>query len=692
MPEQKISIRDNHAEGALFRRRAYVAMVGVCVLTLMLLGNLYVLQVIHHDDYQTRSNDNRIKVVPVAPPRGLIYDRNGILLAENRPVFSLEIIPEQMDDLPAKVDELAKLLGLEEDDKTRFLKEVKRHRRFMPVILADKLSEEQVAAFSVNQYRFPGASIEAYLTRFYPFGDTLTHALGYVARINTTDLKKLDEQGKLTNYAASRDIGKLGIEKYYEDLLHGQSGYQEVEVNNRGRVIRTLKYQPPVAGKDLTLTIDVHLQQKVQELLRGYRAGLVLLDPRSGAVLSLVSSPSYDPNLFVRGIRGPEYAALLNDPSRPLINRVTQGGYAPASTVKPLLAVMGLNEGAITPYSKFFGGPFFQLPGSTHKFRDWKKWGHGWLDVYRAIEVSADTFFYDLAYRTGIDTMHKYMTTFGFGQFSGLDLYEETKGVMPSRDWKRTRRHQMWFLGDTISVGIGQGYWTATPIQLARAHSILTQHGHNVIPHMLKSTKEGDGHIEPYREPTDKVLTVKDDNYWKVAMEGMFRVINGHEGTGRKAFANTPYKAAGKSGTAQVIGMKQDQKYDAKRLKEEHRDNALFVAFAPYEAPKAVISLILENAGGGSTNAAPVARQVLDAYLLDPKASAATPTDLGKDNATDTGDGNNPDNSSEDTPDPATLAPDQGTDDAPVNPIPEDSNGDSPADPTAPQPTAVEDN
>ncbi|MBP9568723.1 MAG: penicillin-binding protein 2, partial [Aeromonadaceae bacterium] len=546
-------------------------------------------------------------------------DRNGELLAENRPVFSLEIIPEQVDDLPKMLDDLIVLLKLDPSAKEDFLKEVQRHRRFNPITLADQLDEVQVATFSVNQFKYPGASIEAYLKRFYPFGDTFTHALGYVARINTTDLKKLDDQGKLANYAATRDIGKLGVEKYYEDLLHGQAGYQEIEVNNRGRIIRTLKYQPPVAGKDIYLSLDLRLQRKAQELLAGRRAGLVLMDPKTGAVLALASSPSYDPNMFVRGIRTKEYAALLEDPSRPLINRVSQGGYAPASTVKPLLAVMGLNEGAITPFGKFFGGPFFQLPGSSHKFRDWKKWGHGWLDVYRAIEVSADTFFYDLAYRTGIDTMNKYMTAFGFGNYSGLDIYEETMGVMPSRDWKRLRRKQTWYLGDTISVGIGQGYWTATPIQLARAHSILTQHGHNVIPHLLKSVREGDGHQEPFREPTDQVLVVKDDSYWKVAMEGMYRVINGAEGTGRKAFANTPYKAAGKSGTAQVIGMKQDQKYDAHRLKEEHRDNALFVAFAPYEDPKAVVTLILENAGGGSTQAAPVVRQILDAYLVEPK-------------------------------------------------------------------------
>ena len=619
MLQQRISIKDNNAEAALFRRRAMVAMAGVILLTLMLLLNLYVVQVIHHDDYQTRSNDNRIKIVPVAPPRGLIFDRNGELLAENRPVFSLEIIPEQVDDLPKMLDDLIVLLKLDPSAKEDFLKEVQRHRRFNPITLADQLDEVQVATFSVNQFKYPGASIEAYLKRFYPFGDTFTHALGYVARINTTDLKKLDDQGKLANYAATRDIGKLGVEKYYEDLLHGQAGYQEIEVNNRGRIIRTLKYQPPVAGKDIYLSLDLRLQRKAQELLAGRRAGLVLMDPKTGAVLALASSPSYDPNMFVRGIRTKEYAALLEDPSRPLINRVSQGGYAPASTVKPLLAVMGLNEGAITPFGKFFGGPFFQLPGSSHKFRDWKKWGHGWLDVYRAIEVSADTFFYDLAYRTGIDTMNKYMTAFGFGNYSGLDIYEETMGVMPSRDWKRLRRKQTWYLGDTISVGIGQGYWTATPIQLARAHSILTQHGHNVIPHLLKSVREGDGHQEPFREPTDQALVVKDDNYWKVAMEGMYRVINGAEGTGRKAFANTPYKAAGKSGTAQVIGMKQDQKYDAHRLKEEHRDNALFVAFAPYEDPKAVVTLILENAGGGSTQAAPVVRQILDAYLVEPK-------------------------------------------------------------------------
>ncbi len=616
MLKQRISIKDNGAEAALFYRRALFAMACVGLLTLLLLGNLYRLQVLHHADYQTRSNSNRIKVLPVAPPRGLIFDRNGILLAENRPVYSLEIVPEQVTDLPQTVSALVALLGLDEEDERRFFKEVTRNRRFKPATLAERLTEEQVALFSVNQHKYPGAGIEAYLKRYYPFADTLTHALGYVSRINTRDLQRLEEQGKLANYAASRDIGKQGVEKYYEDLLHGQAGYQEVEVNNRGRIIRTLKYQPPVAGKDIYLNIDIRLQMKAQELLAGRRGGLVLMDPRDGAVLALASSPSYDPNLFVRGIGSKEYSALLNDPARPLINRTSQGGYAPASTVKPLLAVMGLNEGLISAHGRFFGGPTFQIPGVSRKWRDWKKWGHGWMDVHRAIAVSADTYFYDLAYRAGIDTLNDYMSRFGFGQYSGLDIFEESSGIMPSRQWKQKRWRQGWYQGDTISVGIGQGYWTATPIQLARAHSILTQHGHNIVPHLLKATAEPEGLQTPYQATREQALAVKDENYWQVAMQGMYQVINSPEGTARKAFANTPYKAAGKSGTAQVINMKENEKYDASRLKEEHRDNALFVAFAPYETPRALVSLILENAGGGSTNAAPVARAMLDAYLL----------------------------------------------------------------------------
>ncbi len=612
----KTAFKNKALESALFARRVYFCVFVIILMVTMLLGNLYFLQVTQYQDYQTRSNDNRIKVIPSAPPRGLIFDRNGVLLAENQPEFSLEIIPEQVPNLKQTMLELTELLGLDEQNIPRLLDEARHNRKFNPLTLAEQLNEEQVAKFSVNQYRFPGCSIEAYLKRHYPYADVLTHALGYVARINVKDLQQLDKDGKLNNYAATHDIGKQGVEKYYEDQLHGQAGYQEVEVNNKGRVLRTLKYQPPVAGQDLYLSIDIKLQKRAYELMAGQKGGIIMMDPRDGSILAFVSTPSYDPNIFVRGVTGKEYSGLLKDPARPLINRISQGGYSPASTVKPLLSVMGLNEGAITPTYRYFGGPTFQIPGTARKFRDWRKGGHGWLDVYRAIEVSADTFFYDMAYRVGIDKIHDYMTRFGFGQYSGLDIEEESKGILPSREWKQKRHRQPWFQGDTISVGIGQGYWTATLIQLARAHSILTQHGRIITPHLGMAFGSGDKQ-QPIVPAEQDPIQVKDDNYWNVALQGMYLVNNGPEGSGRHAFAGTPYKSGGKSGTAQVVGMKENQRYDASKLKAEHRDNALFVTFAPFDNPRVVCALILENAGGGSKNAAPLARAMLDSYLLN---------------------------------------------------------------------------
>lgn len=612
----KTAFKNKALESALFARRVYFCVFVIILMVTMLLGNLYFLQVTQYQDYQTRSNDNRIKVIPSAPPRGLIFDRNGVLLAENQPEFSLEIIPEQVPNLKQTMLELTELLGLDEQNIPRLLDEARHNRKFNPLTLAEQLNEEQVAKFSVNQYRFPGCSIEAYLKRHYPYADVLTHALGYVARINVKDLQQLDKDGKLNNYAATHDIGKQGVEKYYEDQLHGQAGYQEVEVNNKGRVLRTLKYQPPVAGQDLYLSIDIKLQKRAYELMAGQKGGIIMMDPRDGSILAFVSTPSYDPNIFVRGVTGKEYSGLLKDPARPLINRISQGGYSPASTVKPLLSVMGLNEGAITPTYRYFGGPTFQIPGTARKFRDWRKGGHGWLDVYRAIEVSADTFFYDMAYRVGIDKIHDYMTRFGFGQYSGLDIEEESKGILPSREWKQKRHRQPWFQGDTISVGIGQGYWTATLIQLARAHSILTQHGRIITPHLGMAFGSGDKQ-QPIVPAEQDPIQVKDDNYWNVALQGMYLVNNGPEGSGRHAFAGASYKSGGKSGTAQVVGMKENQRYDASKLKAEHRDNALFVTFAPFDNPRVVCALILENAGGGSKNAAPLARAMLDSYLLN---------------------------------------------------------------------------
>ncbi|MFD1007107.1 penicillin-binding protein 2 [Oceanisphaera ostreae] len=615
MASSRVKMRDHGAESSLYWRRAVIAFTGIVVLMGVLVANLYHLQINEHQIYQTRSNDNRIKVLPIAPTRGLIYDRNGILLAENRPIYSLEITPEQAQDLDHTVDEIITLLDLDPTVKNRFFTEVRRQRRFTPVVLVNRLNEQQVARFSINQHKYPGAAIEAYLKRFYPYRDTFTHVIGYVARINDRDVTRLKEDNKLANYASTRDIGKLGVERYYEDTLHGQTGYQEVEVNNRGRVIRTLKYQPPIPGSDIYLNVDVKLQQKAQKLMANRRGAAVIMTPKDGKILSLISSPSYDPNLFVHGISGPEYRELLNNPDRPLINRASQGIYAPASTVKPMLAIMGLNEGAFTTNTRFFGGPYFQIPNTKRKFRDWRRWGHGWMDVYRAIEISADTFFYDLAYRVGIDGINDYMGRFGFGEYSGIDLHEEASGNLPSREWKKSRHKQPWYQGDTISVGIGQGYWTATPLQLARATTILVDRGETIHPRLLNGIGGPDGMI-PMPVSKGTPIELKQDNYWDVALTGMHRVINGREGTARRAFANTPYTAAGKSGTAQVFSLAENQQYNHDSTKEHLRDNALFIAFAPYENPEVVVSVVLENAGGGSSNAAPVARALLDLYMI----------------------------------------------------------------------------
>ena len=476
-----------------------------------------------------------------------------------------------------------------------------------------------IASFSVHSYRYPNVQIVANLKRFYPFADIATHTIGYVSRINQKDIEKLTALGKIDNYEGSTEIGKLGIEKYYEDLLHGKTGSSEIEVNSHGQVIRTLNYNAPESGKDLVLTIDIRLQYYAQEILGDMKGAVVAIEPSTGEILAMYSNPSYDPNLFVRGIRNKEYARLLNHPGHPLINRATQGGYAPASTVKPLLCVMGLNENLITPTGSFFGHPYFKLPNSTHKFRDWRSWGHGWLDLYRALEISADTYFYDLAYRAGINKIHEYLDYFGFGKSTGIDLSEESLGINPSREWKKKRFNQNWHLGDTVPIGIGQGYWTSTLMQLVKAHTILANRGEVKTPHLLKMAIDPvDNTLQNYvqkEEPSS--MTIEDKSYFETCKTGMYLVVNGPEGTGRRAFFGAKYKAAGKSGTAQVVSIKQGEKYDANKLRVEHRDNALFVAYAPFFKPRILVAIILENEGGGSTKAAPIARKMIDKYLLD---------------------------------------------------------------------------
>ncbi|WP_025517934.1 penicillin-binding protein 2 [Vibrio parahaemolyticus] len=620
---RRSQIRDYQAEARLFASRAIVAFFGIVVLMGLLVANMYNIQVNQFQDYQTRSNDNRIKVVPIAPNRGLIYDRNGVLLAENRPVFNLELTPEKIKDIDATIQELQTILEITPEQIERFHRERKRTRRFKSVPLLTQLNEKQVAVFSVNQYRFPGVEISATLKRYYPYGEVLTHVIGYVSRINDRDMQRLIREEKDANYQATRDIGKLGIEKYYEDLLHGTAGYQEVEVNSRGRVIRTLKYVPPVPGKDIVLNLDINLQLYVHQLLDGRRGSAIVLDPRDNGVLAMVSSPSYDPNAFVHGISGKAYRDLLNDKNRPLVNRTTLGIYPPASTIKPFMAVAALQEGVITPNTTRNDPGYWRIPNSdTRPFRDWLRWGHGRVDVIKSIEESVDTFYYQIAYDLGIDRISNWMMMFGFGDYTGIDIYEESKANMPTRDWKMSRHKTPWYKGDTIPVGIGQGYWTATPMQIAKATSVLVNNGAVSAPHLLKSTIDNGDNFEEQENSeyvTYPPIQNVPEKYWDIAKEGMRRVNHGTRGTARRSFYNMSYQTAGKSGTAQVFGLGENEEYNADEIAEHLRDHALFTGFAPFDDPKVIVTLVLENAGGGSSNGGPMARKIFDRVVLGPE-------------------------------------------------------------------------
>lgn len=611
MKTQRTPFRDHTAESVLFIRRALIAFGVIVILTAILVTNLHHLQIVRHEDYQTRSNDNRIKLVPIAPSRGIIYDRRGTQLALNSTFYQLEIVPEKVGDLKETLEKLRGVVDLTDEDITNFEKERKRSRRFTSIALKTQLNEVQVARFAVNQYRFPGLEVKSYQRRSYPYGSALTHVIGYVAKINDKDVERLDKEGLLPNYAASHDIGKLGIERYYEDILHGKTGYEEVEVNSRGRVIRQLHEQPPQAGRDIYLTIDLELQTYIEKLLTTSRAAVVVTDPRNGEILALVSNPSYDSNLFVNGISSKDYQALLNNPDRPLINRTTQGLYPPASTVKPFISVAALSEKVITPNTTIFDPGWWQLPGSEKRYRDWKRWGHGKLNVVKSIVESADTFFYQVAYDMGIDRLSAWMTRFGFGEYTGIDLAEERSGIMPTREWKQKRYKKPWYQGDTIPVGIGQGYWTATPIQMSKALMTLINDGQVKTPHLLYGTKLGNAMV-PYEDKETKQIGDIHSGYWELAKHGMYGVANAPNGTGRRSFIGTPYKVAAKSGTAQVFSY---ETYNASKLAEHLRDHKLMIAYAPYDKPTIAVAIILENGGAGPA-VGDIVRQIFDHVLL----------------------------------------------------------------------------
>lgn len=624
MSPRRITIRNHSAEANLFTRRTFIAFAGVLLLLLILFSNIYSLQVNSFEKYQTRSNSNRIKLLPVAPNRGLIYDRNGIILADNKPVYSLAVIPEEVKNLDSNILEISKLLDISVDRQEEFFKAAKGKRRFKQIELQPRLSEQQVALFSVNQHKYPGIFVDARLKRHYPFSELTTHNLGYVARINRKDADKLERQGKFENYAATHGIGKLGIEKYYEELLHGTIGHQEVEINNQGRIIRTLNYTPPVQGKDLTLTLDIELQMIAKRALSGKRGAVVAMNPRTGGILAMYSNPSYDGNLFVHGISSKNYKKLLNSKDLPLINRSVQG-YPPASTVKPFLALTGLEEQVITASTKIWDPGWYQLEGLPNKYRDWKKWGHGWVNLTKAIEQSCNIYFFDLAFKLGITKISTMMERFGFGDYTGIDIHEESKAIMPSVAWKRERYNKSWYTGETLSVGIGQSYWTVTPLQLTQAITTLVNHGERKVPHFLKATKEvtqnGEGSSQStfeeviYEEQAPLVL--KQEKNWDLVLDAMHNTVQKFGATAYAPFKGSKYDAAGKTGSAQVARIKQNEKYNANTTQENQRDNAMFIAFAPYKNPEIVVAVAIENVakGGGGTNAGPVARQIMDQYF-----------------------------------------------------------------------------
>nr|WP_314877130.1 penicillin-binding protein 2 [uncultured Pseudomonas sp.] len=614
---QPIRLKDHEKDARLVRNRVVVGAVAIMLLVCVLIARLYYLQIIQYDYHSTLSENNRVHVQPIPPTRGLIFDRNGVIIADNRPSFSLTMTRERAGKWPEVLDAIVEVLELTEDDRALFERRMKQGRRpFEPVPILFELSEEQIARIAVNQFRLPGVEVAAQLVRHYPQGAHFAHSVGYVGRINEKELKTLDP----VNYSGTHHIGKTGVERFYEDALHGQVGYEEVETNARGRVLRVLKRTDPVPGKDIVLGLDIKLQEAAELALGGRRGAIVALDPRSGEVLAMVSQPSFDPNLFVTGIGFQAYADLRDSIDRPLFNRVLRGLYPPGSTIKPAVAIAGLDSGVVTAGSRVFDPGYYQLPNYDHKYRNWNRTGDGWVDLDLAIMRSNDTYFYDLAHKMGIDRLSTYMNKFGLGQRVSLDMFEESSGLMPTREWKRATRRQAWFPGETLILGIGQGYMQTTPLQMAQATALIASKGKWFRPHLAR-TIEGQ---PPVDENPIEDIVLRDPSDWAKVTHGMEQVMHNARGTARAAATGAQYRIAGKSGTAQVVAIKQGEKYDRNKVQERHRDHALFVGFAPADDPKIVVSVMIENGEAGGRVAAPVMRQIMDAWLLDANGQLKT--------------------------------------------------------------------
>ncbi len=610
MPQ--ITLKDYLRESRLFTHRAITAALLVFILIGILLLRLINLQILNHSHFTTLSRDNRVKLEPLPPTRGLIYDRNGTILAQNLPTHSLEITPEQVDDLDQTIHSLGQIVEITEDDLKRFTRLRKQRRRFDSIPLRVRLNEDEVARIAINQHLFPGVHIRAKLLRDYPLGPTTAHVLGYVGRISEKELHEIDT----SNYSGTSHIGKIGVEKSYEDALHGQVGLQQVEVNALGRSIRILESQPPQPGRDLHLSIDAGLQATAMEAFGEENGAAVAIDPRNGDVLALVSKPGFDPNLFVEGISPGDYNALQTSLDKPLFNRALRGQYPPGSTVKPFIGLAGLETNTVTFEQKKYCTGFFQLPNHSHKYRDWKKTGHGPVNLQDAIVQSCDVYYYDLAQQLGVDRMQKFLARFGFGERTGIDIIGEMSGLLPSREWKKRARNTAWYPGETLIMGIGQGYFLTTPLQLASTTATLAAEGRRIRPRIVRAI-HGNGEEVPEITPVMDLARLEkgSEQNWRDVIYSMTQVVEGLRGTAKR-IRSEEYRIAGKTGTAQVFTVKQEEEYDEETVAKRMRDHALFVSFAPADAPRIAVAVIVENGGHGGSVAAPIAKRIMDHVIL----------------------------------------------------------------------------
>ena len=614
--KDRLSLKDYTREHRIFSRRVILMFFIVLMLTGILLAQLFNLQYLQHEQYSTRSDKNRIRLQSIPPTRGLIYDRNGILIADNRPSYSLTIVKEHVKSLDETLEKINGVIPLTERQIKKFRSRMREPRRpFESVPLILGLTEDQIARWAVNRFALPGVEVEAQLIRHYPLGPAVAHALGYVGRINKREKETLDE----VKYSGTNHIGKIGIEKQYEDLLLGEVGSQKVETNARGRVLKVLEREDPQPGKTLKLHLDSHLQLVAAEALQGRRGAVVAIDTTTGGILVMYSNPSFDSNLFVEGISSKNYSALRDSPDIPLFNRAVRGQYPPGSTVKPFYILAGLEIGVTNRTVKVYDPGWYRLDGSSRQYRDWKREGHGYVDATRAVVESCDIYFYDLAFKMGVDRMSPFMAQFGFGSHSAIDVVDARRGILPSRKWKRDTYRQPWYMGDTINYGIGQGYMLTTPLQLAAATAVLANRGVYKRPRYIDEIN-GEPYIVPEEERQKYPdIKIKNEDDWEFVVDAMEDVVHSPRGTARRISQGVDYRIAGKTGTAQVVGIAQGKKYDSEALDERNRDHALFVTFAPADDPKIAVAVIVENGESAGKTSAPISRKIIDAHLADYK-------------------------------------------------------------------------